>query len=154
MNTDATYSVRTFSFPLLHAPYKTKRNYYKWRLLLYYAEVKNNSKLSSQIHSCSSTLKSTNAAVNHKAEESRKRGSNQTSTLFDHPQIQQWHSADPNLGNITALFHTSTAVSRQGYYTVTRALHTLSRLHSIGYKDPKWEKYSGGLTEFDTPPSL
>lgn len=46
----------------------------------------------------------------------------------------------------TALFYTSTTVSRQGCYTVKQAAHTLSRWHSIGYKDPKWEKYSRGLT--------
>lgn len=37
---------------------KLKEDYYKWILLLYYAKIKNNSKFSSQTHSCSTTFKS------------------------------------------------------------------------------------------------
>lgn len=63
-----------FSFLLLHTHHiKQKEDYYKWRLLLYDAKVKNISKFSSQIHSYSTTLKLMKADFNHKAEKSGKR---------------------------------------------------------------------------------
>ena len=52
---------------------KLKEDYYKWRLLLYYANLKNNSKFRFQIHSYRTTFKLTKADFNHKAEKSGKR---------------------------------------------------------------------------------
>lgn len=145
MNISLTYSVSTFSLLLLPTPHKTKE-----RLLQVEIMCENNSKFSSQIYSYSTTFQSMKADFNHKTQKSEKRGFNWTLDFFDCTKIQKGCTADSSLENITAInspYLSSSTASKQGY-PVKQALHTISRLCSIGYPRSKMRKYSGSWTSY------